>query len=204
MNKYLIIIIIILLGGIGISIHKNKVLNEKYNISIENVKTYDSMLSSSKNENRVLKLTIEQLNYFNDSVLNKMNKIREQLDIKDKNIQQLQYELKTVIKPDTVRTQDTIFLSESFVLDTIIGDEWYKNRLYLKYPNIISSTPEFTLESYVFISSQKELINPPKKSKIGRFFQKIFGKKHTIIKVDTKELNPYVTNKDNRYIQIIK
>lgn len=203
MNKYTIIIILILIGIISVLSIKNNKLQSKYETSVENIKAYDNILSSSNEDNRVLKLTVEQLNYFNDSILQKMNEVRKELDIKDKNIQQLQYKLSTISKSDTLRLSDTIFIDKSFKLDTIIGDKWYKNKLYLSYPNIISSTPEFTLESYAVIYSKKELINPPKKNKISRFFQKIFGKKHTIVEVNTREMNPYVKNKTNRFIQII-
>lgn len=204
MNKYVIIFILLLIAATGYLFVENKKLNEKYETSIENIKAYDNILSNTDNENRVLKLTVEQLNYFNDSILQKMNDVRKELKIKEKDIQQLQYKLSTVGKSDTIITKDTIFKEVDFKLDTIIGDKWYKNKLYLKYPNIISSTPEFTLESYAIISGKKELVNPPKKNKIARFFQNIFGRKHTVVEVNTRELNPYVTNKTQRYIQIIE
>ena len=45
--------------------------------SVENIKAYDNILSNTDNENKVLKLTVEQLNYFNDSILQKMNDVRK-------------------------------------------------------------------------------------------------------------------------------
>lgn len=204
MNKYVVIFILLLIAATGYLFMENKKLNSKYETSVENIKTYDNILSATNNENRVLKLTVEQLNYFNDSILQKINDVRKELSIKDKDIKQLQYELSTVSKSDTIITKDTIFKEVDFKLDTIIGDKWYKNKLYLKYPNIISSTPQFTLESYAIISSKKELVNPPKKNKIARFFQNIFGRKHTVVEVNTREMNPYVINKVQRYVQIIE
>lgn len=204
MKKYIIISSLLFISIIVTLSVKYNNLQDKYSNSVENIKAYDNILSSSKEEERVLKLTVEQLNYFNDSILNEMNEVRKELGIKDKDIQQLQYKLSTVSTSDTIIFKDTIFKDKSFELDTIIGDKWYSNRLYLKYPNIISSSPEFTLESFVVISGKKELINPPKKNKIARFFQNIFGRKHTVVEVNTKENNPYVKNKSQRYIQIIK
>lgn len=204
MKKCVIILITLLLIIIVALYVKYNNLQNRYETSVENIKAYDNILSSSKEEERVLKLTVEQLNYFNDSLLKEMNNVRKELGIKDKDIQQLQYKLSNVGKSDTITLKDTIFKDKSFELDTIIGDKWYSNRLYLKYPNIISSSPEFTLESFVVISGKKELINPPKKNKIARFFQNIFGRKHTVVEVSTKENNPYVKNKSQRYIQIIK
>lgn len=73
-------------------------LHTKYEVSIENIKAYDRELSLSNGNNRVYKLTIDQLNYFNDSILKKMNEVRKELGIKDSKIKQMQYQLTNVEK----------------------------------------------------------------------------------------------------------
>ena len=47
-----------------------------------NQKAFIAENSSLKEENRVFKLTVEQLNYYNDSILQKINDVRKQLKIK--------------------------------------------------------------------------------------------------------------------------
>ena len=74
MNKYLIIYIIILVGIISLLGYTNKKLSNQYAIAYENIKAYDAELSGVINSNKVYKLTIDQLEYFNDSILKNMNK----------------------------------------------------------------------------------------------------------------------------------
>lgn len=196
--KWTISLILILMLGAGYLLYTNRQLREKYNTSVENVKAYDAQLGGLKDDNRVFKLTIEQLNYFNDSIVKKLNESRKELGIKDKHIQQLQYELLIASKTDTITMPDTIFVN-NFKLDTIVGDKWVKTHLHMKYPSTIALKPEVTLERHTFINGKRETVNPPKKFFLLRWFQK----KHTVVEVTTRELNPYVEEKIQKYIQII-
>lgn len=196
--KWTISLILILMLGAGYLLYTNRQLREKYNTSVENVKAYDAQLGGLKDDNRVFKLTIEQLNYFNDSIVKKLNESRKELGIKDKHIQQLQYELLIASKTDTITMPDTIFVN-NFKLDTIVGDKWVKTHLHMKYPSTIALKPEVTLERHTFINGKRETVNPPKKFFLFRWFQR----KHTVVEVTTRELNPYVEEKIQKYIQII-
>lgn len=199
MNKYLIISIIILVSIISFLGYTNKKLSNQYAIAYENIKAYDAELSGLKDDTKVYKLTIEQLNYFNDSITKKMNEVRKELNIKDSKIKQMQYQLSHVEKPDSVILKDTVFV-ESFKLDTIIGDEWANTHLIMKYPNYIKFTPKFKLESFLFVESKKETVNPPKKFFLFRWFQK----RHTVLNITVKENNPYVETDRQKFIEIIK
>ena len=196
--KWTISLILILMLGAGYLLYTNRQLREKYNTSVENIKAYDAQLGGLKDDNRVFKLTVEQLNYFNDSIVKKLNESRKELGIKDKHIQQLQYELLTASKADTLDLKDTIFVN-NFKLDTIVGDKWVKTHLHMKYPSTIALKPEVTLERHTFINGKRETVNPPKKFFLFRWFQR----KHTVVEVTTRELNPYVEEKIQKYIQII-
>lgn len=175
-------------------------LNDKYSVSMSNTKAYDAELSGLKDNNKVFKLTIDQLNYFNDSITKKMNEVRKELGIKDSQVKQMQYQLSHIEKSDSLILADTIFINSTFKLDTIMGDQWATNHLLLKYPNYIKSTPRFKLESYLFVEAKKETIAPPKKFFLLRWFQK----KHTVLNVIVHEKNPYVTNDRQKFIEIIK
>lgn len=198
MKKYVIIFILLLCAAGVYLFMENKKLNKKYEASIENIKAYDAQLSGLENNNRVFKLTIDQLNYFNDSILQRMNEVRKELGIKDSKLQELQYELSYGKRSDTLRLRDTIFV-ENFKLDTIVGDKWFRTNLYLEYPNTIALNPEIELERYAYINGKRETVNPPKKFWLFRLFQK----KHTVVEVNVREMNPYVKVKTQRYIQII-
>lgn len=199
MNKYLIISIIILVSIISFLGYANKKLSNQYAIAYENIKAYDAELSGLKDDIKVYKLTIEQLNYFNDSITKKMNEVRKELGIKDSKIKQMQYKLSHIEKSDSLTPPDTIFV-ESFKLDTIIGDEWANTHLIMKYPNYIKFTPKFKLESFLFVESKKETVNPPKKFFLFRWFQK----RHTVLNVTVKENNPYVETDEQKFVEIIK
>ena len=67
-------------------------------MSMSNQKTFIAENSFLKEENRVFKFTVEQLNYYNDSILQKMNEVRKELKIKDSNLKQMQYILSEATK----------------------------------------------------------------------------------------------------------
>lgn len=200
MKKYIIILILILIGAVAYLSYQNKQLTTKYETSIENVKAYDAQLSGLEGDNRVLKLTVEQLDYFNDSIIKKMKVVRKELGIKDKRLQQLQYEASHAQRHDTIVLRDTLFRDPQLKLDTIVGDKWFKTNLHLEFPSTIALSPEIELERYTFINGKRETVNPPKKFFLFRWFQK----KMTVVTVTIKENNPYVKQRESRYIEIIK
>lgn len=177
----------------------NRSLKEELSVSSSNLKAYVSENSSLKNQAEVFKLTVDQLNYYNDSILEEMNRIRKELNIKDKDLQALQYLKTTTTKTDTFFITDTLF-RDTLNIDTTMSDEWYKIKLGLRFPNKIIVTPTFISEKYLITSSKKETINPPKKFFLFRWFQK----KHTIVTIDIYEKSPYITNEKQRFIEIIK
>lgn len=203
-KKYIRIGIVILVSLFTINIYtlytNNQKLKEELSISMSNQKAFIAENSSLKEENRVFKFTVEQLNYYNDSILQKMNNIRKELKIKDKNLKQLQYLLSVSTKKDTVLFTDTIFRDKSLALDTIIGDKWYNIRLGLKYPFYIYTEPTFTSEKYIIVNKKKETVNPPKKFFLFRWFQR----KHWVMEVHIKEKNPYIKETNNKFVEIIE
>ena len=203
MNKLVYILLgVLILTGISMYWLYNRYqkLTAEYSISIENIKAYDAELSGLKDDTKVYKLTIEQLNYFNDSIIKKMKVVQKELGIKDKRLQQLQYEASHAQRADTIILKDTIFRDSQLKLDTIVGDKWFRTNLHLEFPSTIALKPEIELERYTFISGKRETVNPPKKFFLFRWFQK----KMTVITVTVKENNPYVKNKESKYVQIIK
>ena len=200
LNLFKVLFIVSLLG-IGIYIwNERQDLKKEVCTLRNNQKAFIAENSSLKNESRAFKFTIEQLNYYNDSILQKMNNVRKELKIKDKNLKQLQYLLSVSTKKDTVLFTDTIFRDKSLALDTVIGDKWYNIRLGLKYPNLIYTEPTFTSEKYIIVNKKKETINPPKKFFLFRWFQK----KHWVMEVHIKEKNPYIKETNNKFVEIIE
>lgn len=194
------ILIVGILSTLGILAHQNKKLSEQLEVAANNEKAYMHQNSSLKEENRVFMLTVESLEYSQDSLVQKLNAVRKDLKIKDKEVQSLQYLNSTIEKTDTLILTDTIF-KETFVsFDTLISDEWHSQHLLLEYPNRVEITPTFKSEKYIIVNSNKETIQPPKKCWLGRLFQK----KHTVLEVNVVEKNPYIETNSNKFIQILK
>ena len=203
-KKYIRIGIVILVSLLAISTYilytNNKKLKEEISISMSNQKAFIAENSSLKEDNRVFKFTIEQLNHYNDSILEKMNEVRKELKIKDKDLKQMQYLLSEAQKKDTIVFRDTLFREPTLKIDTLLGDRWYQMKLELRYPSTIITEPKFVSEKYVIVDYKKETINPPKKCAIARWFQK----KHKVVEVEVVEKNPYIENKQQRFIEIVR
>lgn len=193
------VVLIALCATVAIQSSRIKALNEDLSYASANEKALLMENDSNKNHIRGLQLTINQLNYYNDSIITKLNQAKKELKIKDKNIKDLQY-LKTLAsKVDTVKLTDTIFV-DNFCMDTVIQDEWHKTSLELCYPNTIIVEPEFTSEKVIVAHTRRETVDPPHKCWLVRLFQK----KHNVIVVDIKENNPYITTKEYQHIEIVK
>ena len=122
------------------------------------------------------------------------------MKIKDRDLKQVQYLLSEAKKKDTVNFRDTIFRDKNLQLDTLLGDKWYQLKLGLKYPNIIITEPKFTSEKYIICNYKVETIETPKKCFILRWFQR----KHKVVEVNIVEKNPYIINKQQKFIEIIE
>ena len=202
MNKYFIAAIVVLFATIGFMWKQVRDANEKWKVSEGNVKAYASMFDNSKKQNAALLLTVDQLEYFKDSVLQELDSTRKELKVKDKDLKALQQIKSSFTRTDTITiTQvDTLFKEPSLAIDTVLGDEWYKLNLGLKYPSTIAVKPYFKSEKHIIVSSKKETVNPPKKFFLLRWFQK----HHTVLHIDVVEKNPYVSDETSRYVEIIR
>ncbi len=200
MNKYLIITVILLLAVIGAMWQQVKYANQKWERAEVNVKAYSMSLSREGEKNTALQLTVDQLDYFKDSVLQELDKTRKELKVKDKNLKALQSVSSSFSRTDTIILKDTLFRDVSLAIDTVLGDKWYNVRIGLKYPSMIAVKPYFKSEKHIIVSSKKETVNPPKKFFLFRWFQR----KHVVLTVDVVEKNPYVYNEGSRYVEIIK
>lgn len=202
-SKYIRIGALAIIGLLIVSIcilYNNQNLRDELSISVSNEKAFIAENSALKDKNRVFQFTVEQLEYFNDSLTTKMNEVRKELNVKDKDLKQIQYLLSEATKKDTIIFKDTLFKESTLNIDTIIGDKWYNIKLGLKYPNVITTNPTFISEKYIVVSKKKETVNPPKKFFLFRWFQK----KHWVMEVNIKEKNPYIKEINNRFIEIIE
>ena len=175
-----------------------KKLNREVAEAVTNIKAYELENSALKDDTIEFQYTIEQLNYSKDSLNQRINKLRKELNIKDKDIQKLQYIVSENQKKDSIVVRDTIFIKDVKV-DTTLTDDWSKLHLQLKYPNTVIADYSFKNESLVTTYLKKETLNTPQKCAFIRWFQK----KHKVIHVEINEQNPYCETKEQRFINII-
>lgn len=196
---FILIVFIVLISDMFASSKKIRALENKLEISTTNESILLNQFDSLNSYNKELQLNIEQLEYSNNTTLDKLNKVRKELNIKDKELQKLQYQLSISNKTDTVVYRDTIF-KEGIKLDTLIKDGWYSLNLDLEYPSTIIVNPKFKSEKYVVTSLKKEIKGTPKKCWLGRIFQK----KHNVVRVEVVEKSPYIETKEQVFINIIE
>ena len=200
---YIIGIIIATLIGLGVAIKlqhdKIRELNTELLVSTNNNKAYEAERDSLKDNAVQFQFTVDQLNHSKDSLVNRLNELRKELKIKDKEINELQYFASTTQRVDTVFARDTIFKIGA-TLDTVLKDDWSKLAIHAEYPNVISADYSFKNSTVVVMHNSRVTVDPPKKCWLTRLFQK----KQTIVEIDVVQENPYCTNEEQKFIQIVK
>lgn len=201
-------IIAAIIIGLGVTIaimgiNLNK-LKDEYSSAMANntamIYNLQGDLASARDTLYQYQMTVDQLYWMEDSVSKRIRELQEELKIKDKQIQGFQYLETQFNRKDTIRFHDTIFKDPEFCFDTIIGDEWFNTLISLQYPNEIAVEPYIVSKKYVIVSGERQTIKPPKKCKFLRLFQK----KHTVVKINIKEDNPYIHSKKSEFVEIIR
>lgn len=203
MKKYLYIALVSITVFIsGLLLYQRAMLEKYRNLyekELQNVEAYRASNSGLEGEIREYKMTMDDLRASKDSIDIRLAEVVDELKIKDKKIEYLQYQAKVAHKTDTIQMPDTIFVPEAHV-DTLIGDKWYNLRLKLDYPSTIVVSPTFNSEQYVVINTRREYNKKP--SKI--FFIRWFQKRHWVTEVNVIERNPYIDVKQQKYIKVVK
>ena len=206
MNKYkiysllgAIALIITLIVALVVSNNRADSYKKLYQRELQNVEAYRADNSTLKETVRQYQMTIDDLNYSNDSLDKKIVKVMKELKIKDNKVKELQYQLTQANRVDTIKLIDTIF-KENTNIDTTFGDEWYSMKLKLQYPSTVITSPTFNSEQFVYIYTTKVYNSTPSKC----FFIRWFQKKHTVTEVKIEEKNPYINTVKQKFIEINK
>lgn len=106
----LLIGIIISLGLlVGYQTKRLKLKDIELASAINNKEFYESLTSKTSDKNRVLQLTVDQLQTTNDSILQEVNKLKKELKIKDK-------ELNNVVVVETqIRDTDSVYIASKTI-----------------------------------------------------------------------------------------
>ena len=204
MKKWIYIIFSILLSLFILyfinTIKNNKKLRGEIDIYNQNIETLLHTRDTLEISNRALLINTDLLNYSNDSLIRELNKIRKDIKIKEKEIESLHKINLIGNKKDSLIVKDTIFRDKLVNIDTTIRDKWSAVNIKLEYPSTIKVDITMISDLSIFTYNRKEPIKKPKKTKLGRFFQK----KRKVLEVEVVENNPNIVIKQNKFIKIIK
>ena len=157
-------------------------LDNELGISKSNIEYYQNALTNSKEENRVLQLDINDFKSSNDSLINELNKTKDQLKIKDS-------ELKSVSRISTILTDtitDTITVDRDFYVE-LKSNELTTIKINRKEGQI-TCIPEIYNHQDLFIIEEKVYRN-----KYKNWFQRLI---HFDFKKDKVE-NYKIINSNN-------
>lgn len=201
MKKYIriikIVLVILVISVISILVINNRNLRESVSVYDNNFKALNLEKDSLSKAAIAYRFSVEQLEYINDSIIEDLNNTRKQLQIKDKEILQMQSIKSEIRTKDSVFIKDTIFRDNFIKLDTVITDKWHTVAISLQ-PSKLTIDAKYRSELQVFAKSSKEIMGTPKKCFIGRWFQK----KHKVIRVDVIDKNPNATITEKKFIII--
>lgn len=201
MKKYIriikVVLVILVISVISILVVNNRNLRESNSIYDNNFKALNLERDSLSKAAIAYRFSVEQLEYINDSIIEDLNNTRKQLQIKDKEILQMQ-SIKTEIRTkDSIFIKDTIFRDNFIKIDTTLKDKWHTIKISLQ-PSKLTIDAKYRSELQVFAKSSKEIMGTPKKCFVGRWFQK----KHKVIRVEVKDKNPDAIITEKKFIII--
>ena len=170
---------------------KNKEIDRITN----NIKAYESIATDKEAHNRVLQLTINELNYSKDSLVQYINQVKKENKVKDKNLTsasvintEIKDSVKTVIKREAIDFEEELKLNE---LTTIIVS---------KKDSILAAKIDIKNQQTIFVTETKEYKNTYRNVWV-RFwhfdFKKIRPQKYQIV-----NSNPLIKVTDTRVVEV--
>lgn len=162
-----------------------------------NIRAYEEIASNAQDNSRVLQLTIDELNYSKDSLIQQVNKVKKELKIKDKNLTdasvintEINDSVKTVIKEKLIDFNEELKLND---LTTIIVS---------RKDSILTAKIDIKNQQIIFVEDKKEY-KRFYKNWLLRFFHFDF-KKVRIKNYQIVNSNPLIKVTDTRIIELPK
>ena len=161
------------------------------------LKVATNNLKAEVNKNLTYQYTLNDLKSSKDSADVKVLEMAKQLKIQPKKIVSTVHIASEFIKKDTINTVDSVFIRD---YNTKLSDDWYSLDLQFNAPNQFITDLKVKNEVVAITYDRKETVQPAKKFFLWRWFQK----KQVVQVIEVKELNPYSTVKDFKFIKVIK
>ena len=194
MLRNIVIAVLLALGIYSYYITTRLHTTQKELDRIENNLTYYQNLQSTiQEENRVLQLTIDDLTNTNDSILNKLENTRKELNIKDKQLQSEAY-VKTVIK-DSIRT---VVKEKDF--NALLTLNELTNVTVSKTDSILNVKLDITNEQFLYVRKSKVYKNKYKNG--WQRFWHFDWKKVEVSDYQIHNSNPIIKVKETRVVEL--
>ena len=178
-----------LIGWATMLNHQNKKLSESLEVAQNNIEAYQGSLQGSQQANNVLKLTVEELQNYNDELVNKIDSVREELNIKAKHVNTAATQTQTI---NVNQGKEVVGDILTILKDSVYSDSIAFNNLTTVRYTIGKDTVNIGLDihntQYLYVYTTREYKN--KKSFIKRLFTLDFKKvtKNKYKTVNTNDL----------------
>lgn len=182
----------------GITLHnQNKKLSQSLETAQNNIEAYQGLLSDSQQASNVLKLTVEQLQNSNDSVLHKLDSVRKELKIKPKQIHTAATQTQVLNVIGSKGVGGNIIVKDSIYTDSILYNPLTKVK-YTIGNDTVNIAIDLRNEQYLYVYTKREYKN--KKNFFKRLFTLDF-KKVTKYKYNIVNTNDLLKSKDVRIVE---
>lgn len=190
-------LISILIATIFFQYQKLQKQNKELDRVTNNLRSYEESSSNYQARNRVLQLTIGELNQSKDSLIQEVNKVKKELKIKDKNLTDITV-INTEIKDSTSKVIKHILVD--------FQEELKLNPLTTitvsRKDSILTAKLDIKNQQVIFVEQKKEYRNKYKNGWV-RFWhfdwKKITSRQYQIV-----NSNPLIKVTDTRVIEIPK
>ena len=182
----------------GITLHnQNKKLSQSLETAQNNIEAYQGLLSDSQQASNVLKLTVEQLQNSNDSVLHKLDSVRNELKIKPKQLHTAATQTQVLNVIGSKGVGGNIIVKNSIYTDSILYNPLTKVK-YTIGNDTVNIAIDLQNEQYLYVYTKREYKN--KKNFFKRLFTLDF-KKVTKYKYNIVNTNDLLKSKDVRIVE---
>ena len=182
----------------GVILHnQNKKLSQNLETAQNNIEAYQGLLSDSQQASNVLKLTVEQLQNSNDSVLHKLDSVRNELKIKPKQLHTAATQTQVLNVIGSKGVGGNIIVKDSIYTDSILYNPLTKVK-YTIGNDTVNIAIDLRNEQYLYVYTKREYKN--KKNFFKRLFTLDF-KKVTKYKYNIVNTNDLLKSKDVRIVE---
>lgn len=169
--------------------NKNKEIDRLNN----NILYYQEQQDTLKNDNRVLRLTVDEFKDSKDSIVSQLNNIRKELNIKDKQLEQAQSQTQQIIVDTAIVVKENNFKE-------VIKPNELTSIIIAKTDSILTAKIDIKNTQTLFLSSRKEY-----KRQYKNWFRRLLKfdfKKQRVYRYTIKNSNELIKVTDTKLITL--